>query len=143
MAVVGRLIHLGALLRANASEALADHDIAYTDLDILATLRRTGAPFRLSPTELKDGVLLTSGAMTAALKRLEKRGLLERSSDARDGRGKIVSLTKKGRKLVDDAIRARFAEADAALVSLRASEARELAALLKKLLCGLHLREKE
>ncbi len=133
MAVIGRLIHLGALLRLRASEALADHDVSYTDLDILATLRRIGAPFCLTPTELMDRVLLTSGAMTAALNRLEKRSLIDRGIDSRDRRVKTVSLTGKGRQLVDSAIHTRFAEADAALSPLSTSEAKQLAALLRKL----------
>lgn len=70
---------LGGLLHARAGERLRAHGISYTELDVLATLRRSGAPYRLSPTVLRKAVLLTSGAMTACLNRLEQRGLIRRS----------------------------------------------------------------
>ena len=131
MAVVGRLIRLGGLLRTSAGRALKPVDLHYTDLDVLATLRRSGEPYRLTPTQLSRSVLLTSGAMTASLNRLEKRGLIERAPDPSDGRVKAVVLSKPGRELIDRAIPLRFDEAKAAVQGLSAKEQKTLAKLLR------------
>lgn len=133
MAVVGRLIQLGADLRASASDALAPHGLSYTDFDILATLRRSGTPFRLTPTELRDSVLLTSGAMTTALGRLVARRLVEREADVTDRRVKFVRLTSAGADLVDSAVSDRFAEAERAILALDPAEREALEGLLRKL----------
>lgn len=133
MAVVGRIIHLGGLMKNRANEALKDYDIHYTDLDVLATLRRSGKPYRMIPTQLSQLVLLSSGAMTASLNRLEKKGLLNRTSDANDGRVKAVVLSKDGKKIIDNAIQTRFEEAADSIANLNKRETEQLAKLLKKL----------
>ena len=133
LGIVGRLIQLGAQLRVSASDALAPHGLGYTDFDILATLRRTGSPFRLTPTELRDSVLLTSGAMTTAIGRLVAKGLVERDSDEADRRVKFVRLTGEGANLVDRAVSDRFAEADRAIATLEPGERDVLENLLRKL----------
>ncbi len=137
MGVTGRLIHLGALLRASATEAIAPYDLAYTDFDILATLRRQGEPYCVTPTVLMDAILLTSGAMTAALRRLEARGLIERGADTTDGRVKTVSLSKAGVTMIEQAIAVRFAEASLATKGLSEDEAQTLQDLLRKLISSL------
>lgn len=131
MACVGRLLRLGRMLDARANEAMRRFGVGYTDFDVLATLRRSGDPFRLTPTELRACVLLTSGAMAIALKRLEAARMIKRSEDDEDGRVKWVKLTTKGRNLVDKAISERFAEAEEALSSLSQKDRRMLANLLK------------
>jgi DNA-binding MarR family transcriptional regulator len=133
MAVVGRLLHLGALLQSRANERLGGHGISYTELDVLATLRRSGPPYRLSPTALRKSVLLTSGAMTACLNRLEQRGLICRSPDDMDRRSLMATLAAEGVRLVDGAIASHFAQADQAIAGLDAHERAELAHLLRKL----------
>jgi DNA-binding MarR family transcriptional regulator len=133
MAIVGRILSLGRLLEARANRVLRPYGISYTDLDVLATLRRTGNPYRLTPTALCGAVLVTSGAMTACLDRLEKAGLLERQASSSDRRSRAVALTTEGRRLIDDAIAARFAEAGEAVALLSASERKMLAGLLARL----------
>src|SRR5688572_16272982 len=133
MAVVGRLLNIGRQLEARANAALRPLGLHYTDLDVLATLRRGGKPYRRTPTELRDSVLITSGAMTACLDRLEANGLIVRVADPHDRRSSAAQLTSEGRKLIDKAIEVRFAEADEALGDLSDSERSRLAALLKKL----------
>lgn len=137
MAVVGRILHLGRLLEAGAGERLREAGIHYSDLDVLATLRRSGAPYRLTPTVLRKSVLLTSGAMTACLNRLEARGLIVRSAEDADRRSLSAALTAKGVRLIDKAIVARFEQADEAVAALTAAERAELARLLRKLRMGL------
>jgi DNA-binding MarR family transcriptional regulator len=133
MAVVGRILHLASRLEARANEALKAAGLSYTDLDVLATLRRSGSPWRLTPTVLRRSVLLTSGAMTACLDRLEARGLLTRAPEATDRRALAAMLTDRGRDLADMAIGLRFAEAGEAVAGLSPQERDQLAALLRKL----------
>jgi DNA-binding MarR family transcriptional regulator len=132
MAVVGRLLHLGGLLQAQAGERLREYGIGYTELDVLATLRRSGAPYRLSPTALRKSVLLTSGAMTACLNRLEQRGLICRSPDDADRRSLMASLTDRGVQLIDHAIASHFSAAGRSVGGLDRDERTELARLLRK-----------
>lgn len=133
MAVVGRLLHLGGLLHTRAGERLRVHEISYTELDVLATLRRSGAPYRLSPTALRRAVLLTSGAMTACLNRLERRGLIGRSPDGSDRRSLMATLTPKGLTLIDAAIVSHFMQADQVVAGLDAADRKDLARLLRKI----------
>ncbi len=133
MAVVGRLLSIGRRLEGRANAALKPLGLHYTDLDVLATLRRGGRPYRRTPTELRDSVLITSGAMTACLDRLERNGLIARVADPHDRRSSAAELTTEGRKLIDKAIAVRFEEAAGALATLSDSERVRLAALLKKL----------
>lgn len=131
--IVGRLLNIGRQLEARANAALRPLGLHYTDLDVLATLRRGGKPYRRTPTELRDSVLITSGAMTACLDRLVGNGLIACIADPHDRRSSAAQLTADGRKLIDKAIEVRFAEADEALADLSDSERSRLAALLKKL----------
>jgi DNA-binding MarR family transcriptional regulator len=133
MAVVGRILHLGRLLETGAGEYLHESGISYTELDVLATLRRSGAPYRLTPTTLRKSVLLTSGAMTACLNRLETRGLIVRNLEASDRRSLAAALTARGIKLIDQAIGVRFRQANQVVSGLSAAERTELARLLRKL----------
>ncbi len=137
MAVVGRLLSIGRQLEARANAALKPLGLHYTDLDVLATMRRGGRPYRRTPTELRNSVLITSGAMTACLDRLENNGLIARVADPNDRRSSAAELTTEGRKLIDKAIAVRFEEAADALSVLSASERLRLAVLLKKLGQGL------
>lgn len=133
MAVVGRILHLGRLLEDQATDKLRPYGVSYTELDVLATLRRSGKPYRLTPTALRRSVLLTSGAMTACLNRLEARGWIERRAADGDRRSLTASLTSRGLSLVDRAIVARFDQARNALAGLSATECARLATLLRKL----------
>jgi len=137
MAVVGRLLSIGRQLEGRANAALKPLGLHYTDLDVLATLRRGGRPYRRTPTELRNAVLITSGAMTACLDRLEGNGLIARVADPQDRRSSAAELTTAGRKLIDKAIAVRFREAADAVASLSEGERTRLAALLKKLGRGL------
>ncbi|MEM9386616.1 MAG: MarR family transcriptional regulator [Pseudomonadota bacterium] len=133
MGVVGRIVYLGALLEQQANTALKPLSLRYTDFDVLATLRRSGTPYKRTPTALRRSVLITSGAMTACLDRLEQAELIAREPDPTDRRGTIVKLTRKGQRTVDDAVAVRFQVAHEALGGLNEQEARRLADLLRKL----------
>ena len=137
MSVVGRILHISRLLEAGASECLRESGLSYSELDVLATLRRSGAPYRLTPTALRRSVLLTSGAMTACLNRLEARELIVRNLEDNDRRSLSAALTTKGLKLVDKTIGARFEQAAHAIAGLSKTERTELAQLLRKLRLGM------
>lgn len=133
MNVVGRLLRLGQLLSVSATEALKAHGLAYTDFDILATLRRKGHPYSLTPTELRASVLLTSGAMTNALDRLERIGFVVRTASAVDRRSRLITLTKQGRQLIDAAVIDRFQEADGWVSAMSGAQRQQLIDLLRLL----------
>ena len=137
MQIVGRIIKLGKVLQKRTSKVLQDSGIYYTDLDVLATIRRSGQPYELSPKQLMRSVLITSGAMTALLDRLTKLELVYRAPDPKDGRIKLAGLTEKGVELIDKAIEIRFNEAKLAIEIFNKKEHATLAALLKKLLISI------
>jgi len=138
MQIVGRLLNLGKTLEKRASLVLQDGPIHYTDLDVLATLRRSGKPYELSPTQLMDSVLITSGSMTALLDRLAKLYLIYRTTDQADKRIKRAGLTRKGIEVIDKAIEIRFNEAQESIAVFNEKEKKVLSNLLRKM--TLHLK---
>ncbi|WP_282630623.1 MarR family winged helix-turn-helix transcriptional regulator [Empedobacter sedimenti] len=137
MQIVGRVLKLGKIMENRASLALKENGIYYTDLDVLATLRRSGKPYQLSPKQLMQSVVITSGAMTALLNRLTKLDLIYRSTDENDGRISLAGLTDKGKEIIDEAIQKRFDEAKNSIQILNEKEQQDLSILLKKLLIEL------
>jgi DNA-binding MarR family transcriptional regulator len=128
-----RISFIHKQLKKIARKRLGKYDVPVWAFDVLAALRRVGPPFQATPTELCAATLLTSGAMTNRLDRLEESDLVERSPDPNDRRGTLVRLTPKGKDLVDQAIEVRFDQATDAVSSLSRAERRQLAALLRKL----------
>ncbi len=137
MQIVGRVLRLGKLLEKRAGKSLQDLGIHYTDLDVLATLRRSGSPYELTPKQLMKSVLITSGSMTALLDRLTKLGLIYRSNDDKDKRIKRAGLTKKGIFIIDKGIKIRFNDAKESISVIDKKEREILSNLLKKLLTSL------
>ena len=136
-AQVGRLLLLGKLLERRVSRVLSALDLQLWAFDVLATLRRQGPPYQLTPTELSRATLLTPGAMTNRIDRLEARGLVRREAEPSDRRGVRVLLTEAGIELVDRAIEARFAEADSAMAGLSTRDRTTLDRILQRLLAEL------
>ncbi len=134
MGVVGRILRLAAGLQRRGEESLAPFNLSMWQFDVLATLRRAGAPFRLSPTQLMRAVMLTSGAMTNRLDRLETAGLVRREPDPADRRGLQIVLTSQGLELVDLAIVARLQDAQGVVQLLTQKERQSLEPVLRKLL---------
>ncbi len=141
MLVVGRILKLGKVLEKRMDRVLKDSPICYSDLDVLATLRRSGKPFELTPKELMQSVIITSGAMTALLNRLEKLGLIYRKVDKKDTRVKRAGLTKKGVKIIDKAIEDRFQDAQETVSNFNKKDREKLAELLKQM--ALHFEKQE
>lgn len=134
MSVEGRILRLAGLLERRLGTLLAPWGVDPGQFDVLATLRRCGGRRGLCPTDLVGAAMLSSGAMTNRLDRLETAGLVRRTPDPEDRRGIRVCLTPKGRRLVDAVIASRFAAADETIACLTPKEARATAAALRKLL---------
>ncbi|MFJ9433711.1 MarR family winged helix-turn-helix transcriptional regulator [Streptomyces sp. NPDC101490] len=137
MAVFGRIYRLANAMRGRVDKAYAPYGMALGEFDVLATLRRSGEPYTLSPRELTATLMITTGGMTGRLDKLEKAGLLTRSPDPNDRRGLRVTLSERGRELVDRAVEAGLAEQRAAVEgALTDEEAAQLTGLLRKLLAS-------
>jgi len=100
---------------------------------VLATLRRSGKPYQLSPTALMEQTMVTSGAMTNRINRLLSRGLVTRDTDSDDGRRVVVGLRPEGKRLVDRALDDLLAAEEQALTRLGVSDRTELVSLLRVL----------
>lgn len=104
MAVIGRLSRASRLIDAELKRTFAAHDLDAASFDVLATLRRAEPPHQLTPSELTRSAMVTTGAITQRLDRLEERGLVARSPSSRDGRGILVSLTETGHAVIERAL---------------------------------------
>ena len=133
MQVVGRISRLGRLYEEDVSRMLRPHGLSYSDFDVLATLRRSGAPYEQSPTQLQKNVLLTSGAMTACLRRLESAGLISRKAGQPDRRRLSAKLTAAGNAMVERLIDQRFALARDAMAGITPTQFADLEHLLRRL----------
>jgi DNA-binding MarR family transcriptional regulator len=100
-AVVGRILHLHDIILRAVDRTLARHGLKYPVYAVLATIRVSGPPYRMSPTELLSALLVTSGGLSNLLRRMESDGYIRRMADKRDGRGVIVELTEKGIAVAD------------------------------------------
>ncbi|MFE9442806.1 MarR family winged helix-turn-helix transcriptional regulator [Streptomyces sp. NPDC006602] len=137
MEVFGRIYRLSRAMGDRMEKAYASLGISRGEFDVLATLRRSGEPYTLSPRQLSATLMLTTGGMTGRLDKLERAGLLRRSPDPHDRRGLQVTLTDKGLELVDEAVSAGLAvQTEALKASLNQEQADQLAGLLRELLTG-------
>ncbi|MFM4963085.1 MarR family winged helix-turn-helix transcriptional regulator [Aeromonas bivalvium] len=130
MGVLGRVARMAVIAGREVSEELKGCGLLGSDFDILATLRRAGEP--LTPTALYQSAMLSSGAMTARLDKLEQRGLIVRQAAPDDRRSLLVCLTEPGRELVDHAVERHVANERRLLAPLTQAEQGQLAALLKR-----------
>ncbi|MEU9211718.1 MarR family transcriptional regulator [Streptomyces sp. NPDC048415] len=136
MEVFGRIFRLSRAMGDRMEKAYARYGISRGEFDVLATLRRSNAPYTLSPRQLSATLMLTTGGMTGRLDKLERAGLLRRSPDPHDRRGLQVTLTAEGLRLIDEAVGAGLAVQSEALSTLDGEQAGQLAALLRQLLAG-------
>jgi DNA-binding MarR family transcriptional regulator len=132
LSVVVRVLLLAKVFRKSAEKALAPLHLKLWEYDVMSALRRQGPPFQLPATELARASMLTSGAMTNRIDRLEARGLVERLPDPDDRRGVMVRLTGSGRRLTDDAIEARLSAANDQLEVLSVQERRAVSDGMRK-----------
>src|ERR671921_377894 len=134
MRVFGRIYRLARVSGDAVEKAYAAYGIGRAEFDVLATLRRSGEPFELSPGALAGSMMLSSGGTTARLDRLEKAGLVTRVPSPTDRRGVLVRLTGRGREIIDQAVAAGLAEQDRLLSHMSPDRVRELSTLLREAL---------
>jgi DNA-binding MarR family transcriptional regulator len=131
MAVFGQIIRLSRMAGDHVERAYADYGIGRAEFDVLATLRRSGAPFQLSPGALAESMMLSTGGTTARLDRLEKVGLVERIPSASDRRSVLVRLTDRGREIIDGAVAAGLEEQRRLLSHMSPAKVQQLSNLLR------------
>ncbi|WP_313066523.1 MarR family winged helix-turn-helix transcriptional regulator [Achromobacter animicus] len=138
MALVGRLLQATHLLERNWFLPLAaQFELHQGGFDVIATLRRSGNPYAMTPTDLHEGLMLSSGAMTSRLDRLERKGLIERVPSPNDRRSTLVRLTPAGLALIDKLLPLHVANEQQAMAALTQKEQAQLDGLLAKLIVGL------
>lgn len=128
--VLSRVTRLARHLDRARKSAFAKHGLETWSFDVLAGLRRTGAPYELSPGQLLQQTLVTSGTMTNRIDRLQELGLVERRPEPTDGRGILVRLTPAGKEVVDAALDDLIASEESLLGQLSKSERLQLAQML-------------
>jgi DNA-binding MarR family transcriptional regulator len=134
LAVSARISRLHRFLDLRLTGQLDRFALHQGEANVLAALRRAGEPYQLTPTELARSLLISSGAMTNRLDRLEERGLIERLRDAEDGRKIQVQLRHAGRELIDAAMEAHTAELEQLLAPLDEEARTQLGDVLRSLL---------
>ena len=134
MEVLSRVSRLGHHLDRARRATFTEHGIESWEFDVLAALRRAGAPYELSPGRLLRETLVTSGTMTNRVDRLASRGFVERLPDPHDRRGVLVRLTAEGKSTVDGAFGALLGAEAALLEGLAPRDRATLARLLRTLL---------
>ena len=134
MGVILRIQALAKVFGGQTAEKLGQLELQWWQYDVLSTLRRQGKPYVMAATDLADATMLTSGAMTNRIDRLEADKLVRRLRDDDDGRRVLVELTYWGLELVETAAKARFQVAMEALGGLTSKQRETLSDLLRILL---------
>jgi DNA-binding MarR family transcriptional regulator len=134
VAVIGRLSKLARRLEIEFGQGLAAFGISEGEFDVLCALRRVGSPYRLTPSELVETVMISAAGMTKRLDALERAGLIKREPALADRRSMPVALTPRGRRLIDRALTDHLEDEHRLLERLSAKERKELAALLSRLI---------
>lgn len=137
MGIIGRVNRLHQILGRGVGDLLAEYDLERWEFDVLATLRRSGAPYQLTAKELVRMMMVGSAAMTNRVDRLVRKELVHRRADPASRRRVLVSLTDKGLDLVNGAVEGHLANEARLLDGLSAEEQAQLVALMRTLLLSL------
>jgi DNA-binding MarR family transcriptional regulator len=141
--IQGRIMRLAAHLQRQSEARLAALGLTWEAFSMIVTLRRRGKPYELRPTDLLKESLLTSGAITNRIDKVERMGLVQRVHGFPDRRSVTIRLTPRGRKLADSAISAHLDNMESVLAGLPAAARKQLAGLLSSLLLGFETRSSE
>ena len=131
MGIIARLHRIADALRGELLTLYREHGLGEGEFDILATLRRSGAPFELTPSELAQQTMVTTGAVSKRLDRLETTGFVTRRENLEDARGRVVALTPQGRDVIDRAYEAHMQNEARLLDHFSAAEREQLQSLLR------------
>ncbi|MDF1665910.1 MAG: MarR family transcriptional regulator [Planctomycetota bacterium] len=134
MGVIGRLKRVHGVLNRETSKTFAAYGLNPASFDVLATLRRSGAPYSLVPGELLRTMMVTSGTMTHRIDQLVKARLVQRERHPEDGRSVVITLTASGLELIDRVMGDHVETQNRLLSRLTVDQGTELNGLLTKLL---------
>lgn len=137
MAMTSRLARVARHLTHEVEQGLEKHGLNIASFDVLATLRRAGPPYRLSPGQLIDNTMVTSGTMTNRIDQLVKSGLVVRAQNPEDGRSVFVELTARGLDVVERAVTDHVDNLARLTTPLSERDFRQLDRLLKTYLSAL------
>lgn len=131
MGLIGRLGNITLHLSREMEKVFSQFGLNTSSFDVLATLRRAGDPYTLSPGEMLSTLMVTSGTMTNRIDQLEKAGWVIRKVNPEDGRSFLVSLTAEGLKLINQVIEAHVENQKRLVSGLSQQEQQTLNQLLK------------
>lgn len=131
MGLIGRIKRLNLTITREMEKTWAEHGLNGPSFDMLATLRRAGPPFSLSPSDLIASTMVTSGTMTNRIDQLQKSGYVERVKNPKDGRGFLISLTTKGFNVINQAMTDHVATQTKLVSNLSTKEKADLDVMLK------------
>lgn len=137
MGVVGRHMAVARLIEGEIDARARRHGVDLREGDVLFALRRSGAPYRLTPSAISETLMVSSGTLTSRLDRLERKGFIRRVPHPTDRRSTEVELTPEAVKVVDRAIEEHLAHEQAMLEALSERELAQLDRLNRKLLAHL------
>ncbi|ROZ52972.1 MarR family transcriptional regulator [Rhodococcus sp. WS1] len=132
--IVSRIWRIARYLERARSQRLAELGTDHATLEVLAVLRRSGKPYRMTAGQLTEAALITPGGISNRLDRLERGGMLKRSFHPKDRRRVDVQLTRKGVQLVDEVVSDLMDHESRLLALIGATDHAELRRLLKVLL---------
>lgn len=131
--VTGRILRLADIFMAQMDQNMARFGVRYSQYAIVGTLRAVGKPYRMSPSELQERLMITSGGLSNLLKKVEAQGYIRRLDDPADGRGVIVELTLEGFELSHETMAAQANLERALVAALPPEDQLLLANLLRRL----------
>jgi DNA-binding MarR family transcriptional regulator len=135
--ILGRTQRISVHLQTRAAKWLEPLGLTWDSFSLLLALRRSGEPYELRPTEIYKESLLSSGAITNRIDKVEKKGWVKRYDSPEDRRGVVVRLTAAGRAIADKAVEVHFRELAAQLSKISKKERQMLLELLGKVLENL------
>ena len=137
MNVLGRIARLSRVLEKENKKFLTEHGLEPFEFDVLTTLRRSGEPYELTASALLKAALVTSGAITNRIDRMEIKGLVERVRDLDDRRSVRIRLTPHGREVLDGIFSLHIANMERIIQPLDPRAREQLASALRSLLESL------
>ena len=140
MGLLGRLRRAADASTREMQKTWDGHGLNAASFDVLATLRRAGPPYALSPGDLMASTMVTSGTMTNRIDQLQKAGLVTRTQSEQDRRSYLISLTDHGFKTIDAAVTDHVAAQTRIAENLSPADRRTLNRLLKTFLAGVESR---